>query len=395
MKKNSFIILSFLTNCFLIAQIASGQTTYFQDFESINCTTTDGCSSTPAHPSSVLTSTCFSDGGASHGTPHIEADGSNLSVRMGGGSSLGEGFFINYTFEGGEEYEISFRYKKITGFPVPTNPVINLYAVNGLSHNTDCTIGSPPTPTDQETIDNLDISSETSGQWYEETIVFCFESSDDLAQLLIYPSATSGDFVLNIDDIEIIPKCFASVTFTSSFFPTFYRTAGTITTENASTTIENDPSETTIWKAGQSITLKPKTLISISSSGPYFLAEIEACTGCGTGGSLRTDLTQSKERIRDVELEILNQQSDEILIFPNPGKSTVIILANKLSGIGENLSNTNIPVKIYDSLGKEVYSNDRYIFGELMQIHHLNDGVYYVSIFTEKRVLTKKILIKK
>ena len=79
-----------------------------------------------------------------------------------------------------------------------------------------------------------------------------------------------------------------------------------------------------------------------------------------------------------------NETQNNILLYPNPAKERLYI-------------NTSIPIKqmtICNLLGQEIKKYNNLETTSSINISGLNEGVYFVKIYTEKVVLSKKIVVK-
>jgi hypothetical protein len=79
-----------------------------------------------------------------------------------------------------------------------------------------------------------------------------------------------------------------------------------------------------------------------------------------------------------------NQIQNNISLYPNPTKERVYI-------------NAYIPIKkitICNFLGQEIKNYNTSQVQSSIDISGLNEGVYFVKIYTEKVVLSKKIVVK-
>lgn len=79
-----------------------------------------------------------------------------------------------------------------------------------------------------------------------------------------------------------------------------------------------------------------------------------------------------------------NETQNNILLYPNPAKEMLYI-------------NTSIPIKqmtICNLLGQEIQKYNNLETTSSIDISGLNEGVYFVKIYTEKVVLSKKIVVK-
>lgn len=79
-----------------------------------------------------------------------------------------------------------------------------------------------------------------------------------------------------------------------------------------------------------------------------------------------------------------NETQNNILLYPNPAKERLYI-------------NTSIPIKqmtICNLLGQEIQKYNNLETTSSIDISGLNEGVYFVKIYTEKAVLSKKIVVK-
>ena len=77
--------------------------------------------------------------------------------------------------------------------------------------------------------------------------------------------------------------------------------------------------------------------------------------------------------------------TDKILLYPNPSKGTINIKST------ENINQ----IKIYSVLGKLIYSEKGFANLNEYSIDLDQNGLYYVTVYTENSVLTDKITIQK
>ncbi len=78
-------------------------------------------------------------------------------------------------------------------------------------------------------------------------------------------------------------------------------------------------------------------------------------------------------------------QSNSINIFPNPSNGKFVI---------KGLS-FNTQIKIYDAVGKLVFETYTNKDSEELNLAHVEEGVYFIQVFSATDVLQRKILIKK
>ena len=71
-------------------------------------------------------------------------------------------------------------------------------------------------------------------------------------------------------------------------------------------------------------------------------------------------------------------------IYPNPTKGDLFI----------NTSEKIIAISACNIIGKDVVLNT-YINNNQLDISQLSNGIYFISIYTEKGVITKKIIVSK
>ncbi len=73
-----------------------------------------------------------------------------------------------------------------------------------------------------------------------------------------------------------------------------------------------------------------------------------------------------------------------VTLYPNPTKGQLFMISNTMS-----------TVKIYNTLGEVVYSNDKQSKLTEINISNLTNGTYIVKVYSDKQVTTKKIVLNK
>jgi endo-1,4-beta-xylanase len=104
------------------------------------------------------------------------------------------------------------------------------------------------------------------------------------------------------------------------------------------------------------------------SSGNFNFTELDVLIDDGTG--IKTEGSAS---------------SEEVLIYPNPNNGDLMIEVN------EAIQNTRI--RIFDMLGKTVYSLDR-LYEKKLQVSDLNQGMYFVHLNSDKVNSINKVLVR-
>jgi len=91
-------------------------------------------------------------------------------------------------------------------------------------------------------------------------------------------------------------------------------------------------------------------------------------------------------RITNESLSILNYDEERSIIYPNPTFNSVFIKSNEVFN----------KILIYDLQGKLIRYN---IFDSITELDYelvdLNKGVYYLFVFNNNKLITKKTIIKK
>lgn len=353
----------------------SSQPDLLETFVDTGCNTLAGCSG--QHEATIITPSCI-DGGVSHGSPHISG---NEYVWIG---SNVEGMYLNYSFQAGVEYGIYLRVRTLIGNIPFEDALLNLFATSDLTHDVGCFSGSTPNIPDKETIDIVDLTSLESG-WSDLRITFCAEYDNE--QFWIFPSGERG-FSLNLDEVAIERTCAPSVVFTSSFLPSAYQTNGTITVSNASAIVQNNPLKKTVFRAEEEIFLEEQTLLSLAISSSEFYGVI---TPCGNGDCTRGG-SGGPRRITPPSTPPVSLLPTSFDIFPNPASAHFAI---KFS---DDLLDSNdvesISLRIFDNIGRLVYSDNNFSPSDLVDTQQLSNGLYYVNLLINDLVTTKKLVIQ-
>jgi hypothetical protein len=362
----------------------------------------------------TFNSPCLANWQRSHGTPQILIDQSDPKITrqyayMWAMPSIGEGLFAGYSFLVNHSYKITVI-ASATGF---TGNFL-VYAANGLTETAPpgCGTAIPSIATKQLIMQNSPVIGQT---WQAFTI--SFTANANYNQLWIYPATTSStQYNLNVDYIDACPDCQGTITYNNGIVPSANSKSGTIYAGSSagtggSGTVTISPSATTSLLAVNSIYLQQEFIASVTTGA--FTAGIINCANVGT---LRTiydpnaigENNQVKS-IRPVQaykplgvnitdslnwLAKINKlpipDKDNITISPIPSNGKI-----KITGSYIDLANANIVV--VDQSGKEVYrllNKDGNNVLEL-DLHFLQNGVYYIKINSQNKVITKKIVINK
>lgn len=79
-----------------------------------------------------------------------------------------------------------------------------------------------------------------------------------------------------------------------------------------------------------------------------------------------------------------NENKNKILIYPNP--STGIINFNKIASINQ--------IEVFDNLGRKVKTFNTNL-NDFIKLSDLENGVYFITFYSENNITTKKVVLKK
>ena len=123
-----------------------------------------------------------------------------------------------------------------------------------------------------------------------------------------------------------------------------------------------------------------------AEEGSHFVSYIDECENC-------EEEDRIAERVGSLEYFIETEPSktepddeNKVNIIPNPnnGSFYVSLLNNEDEIIG---------IRVFDTMGKTIYSNDRFHGGEIV-LPNAKQGLYYVVVTLKDKTITEKIIIK-
>ena len=99
----------------------------------------------------------------------------------------------------------------------------------------------------------------------------------------------------------------------------------------------------------------------------------------------RSDLKNSNVTVNCNNSVDLNEHNiDNLYVYPNPSKGNIFI----------NYSKEIISASIYNIVGKKIAS-DIQTDNKLLDISHLSNGIYLITINTTEGIITKHVIISK
>ena len=131
--------------------------------------------------------------------------------------------------------------------------------------------------------------------------------------------------------------------------------------------------------AGDSVVFQNGTRISPTSG--YFCAQSGVFNVCQHNASRKAVTNNQCDNYR----ENLNT-SKEVFIYPNPNNGSFYV---SLSINEEEITG----IKVFDTMGKIIYSNNRFNGGEVI-LPNAKQGLYYVVVTLKDKTITEKIIIQ-
>jgi len=409
----------------------------FEDFE--NRTNNSGCGGgivTTGLPSGGPSNAFL---GISHGTPHIttgcasDGDDKPQGVLMFAEDqgTCGESIWLSAPFNHQKIYTISFD--AIAGSS--HNEDLSLFTLNvevatGIANmigtNVSCTscFGDPQPNIASQNIAKISLADIPSFEEGCSTFEFRYNNvSPVFDQLWFYMEIREGvegadDAGVVLDNICITEKdCPDCLRFTDpvadipagvhevvSCIETF-----TISPPHTdSDFIDNIPTQSTEFIAGDYIHLKPQTHIRVSSGGSFHAYMHD--NGCDNGnGSVAFDgQHETRSANRGGPNWVLDEEGDSqrkadladpdrkgnALVSPNPNAGTFSVYFPT----SDFLRNKQVYIKVYDVLGREVYSNqvtEQRTSIESNQFNTVQRGIYLLAIYVNESVVqTERVVIK-
>lgn len=187
----------------------------------------------------------------------------------------------------------------------------------------------------------------------------------------------------------------------------YYGVTGVLANVNAKVAQVNGVDINTVSHTGQNYTFDIGTIgydwktfnmttfqYDIEDSLVYFIetanSEIYKVIFTGFGGSANGNYIFTKELVGTVGLEEELSQNTILNVYPNPAKDFVNVIFNANANINQ--------ISIIDITGKEIIKQQLNLGIGLnettISLNNLNAGVYFLSIISENKIETQKLIIQ-
>jgi Secretion system C-terminal sorting domain len=360
----------------------------------------------------TFNSPCLANWKRSHGTPQIFCNPGNPvcsfnSAFMWADATKGEGLFAEYNFLLNHTYIVT-----VIAAANGATGNFRVYAANGLTETAPLTCGTPiPSINTKQLI--MQRSPVLDQTW--QTFIISFTPNANYNQLWIYPTSTGGNYNFSVASVDVCPDCTGFLVYNNGIVPVGnskagYIYAGSSAGSGGSGTVTISPSATTDLLAVNTIYLQQEFRASVTTG--TFTAKITNCDNAGTLQAIYNpkpvDENNQVKNINPIPvykplgvntdslnwLARINKlpmlEENNITIFPIPSKGKI-----KITGSQVDLANAKIVV--VDQSGKEVYRLLNKAGNTIpeLDLHFLQNGVYYIKISSQNKVTTKKVIINK
>ena len=123
-----------------------------------------------------------------------------------------------------------------------------------------------------------------------------------------------------------------------------------------------------------------------AEEGSHFSAYIDECEKCEEE-DLRENHNGDKKSFEQTEpLMTTSNIADKVYIIPNPNQGSFYVT---LSNNEDEITG----IKVFDTMGKIIYSNNRFNGGEVI-LPNAKHGLYYVVVTLKNKTITEKIIIQ-
>jgi len=360
------------------------------------------------------TNNCENGWTRSHGTPQLYP----YCITIGGKErcyfyaymwstgQLGEGIFTNITdgkFLAHHSYNIKMRIYTSGG-----SGSMNVFATNTLTQPSGfgsycCGAPTPNIPAYEKQL--IGTYSGVNNQW--EDITFTFVADQDYSQIWIYPTGTSGQYDLNVMNLEVCLSCEGTIVYNQYLVPYNLSRAGNIYVGSTAGsggfgTVSTYQEQTTRLFATNEIRLLPSFEAVVTTGS--FSATTDNCSTLNPYrtitdpfewipiDSLNVPVTTFNESttLKNTTIPTPNQFSN-IQAFPSISNSGLL----KITGNSDEICDLNIIV--IDQLGRQVMTKRNTFKTNLINLDlgNLKNGLYYIQIKSAYKMTTKKIIINK
>ena len=123
-----------------------------------------------------------------------------------------------------------------------------------------------------------------------------------------------------------------------------------------------------------------------AEEGSHFVSYIDECEKCEEE-DLRENHNGDKKAFEQAEPALtVSNIADKVYIIPNPNNGSFLV---SLSINEEEITG----IKVFDTMGKIIYSNNRFNGGEVI-LPNAKHGLYYVVVTLKNKTITEKIIIQ-
>ena len=123
-----------------------------------------------------------------------------------------------------------------------------------------------------------------------------------------------------------------------------------------------------------------------AEEGSHFSAYIDECEKCEEEDLRESHNGDKKSFEQSGPVMTASNIADKVYIIPNPNQGSFYV---SLSNNEDEITG----IRVFDTMGKIIYSNNRFSGGEVV-LQNVNSGLYYVVVTLKNKTITEKIIIK-
>ena len=123
-----------------------------------------------------------------------------------------------------------------------------------------------------------------------------------------------------------------------------------------------------------------------AEEGSHFVSYIDECEKCEEENKGYKSIADTELYFEETTNEMQQTSKNEIYIMPNPNNGSFYV---SLTNNEDEITG----IKVFDTMGKIIYSNNRFNGGEVI-LPNAKQGLYYVVVTLKDKTITEKIIIQ-